>query len=395
MIKPEKPWLTLRSWIEVVRRARLGRTTKAVALMMATYADSDGTRVFPGVARLAVDCELTYNVVQTSLRKLRAAGLIEVVRQASRRGYADEYRLILADDLPDRLEVLDPGQVSAAAAALAGRRRGRYRPAAGAAGGDVAGDVPRDGVLHATAAGAGGVDHAGLRTTPCGAGAGTAAGPAPHGVDGLVAAAPHPDVHLHPAAMPPTVHGPLHQLSVASEYWLWHEVGECLVPGLVGEDDAAPEEVEVGAAEHGAFDGFESADVALDGAAVPVEGQAVADGFVVFDESGGEAGERGDAAVLCVADPGVEVLALAVAEHAGEVADEPVDGVQAGAALQDAGELGLVVFGALGGRLDDPSGDLPRFERCRRDRCGRDSADAPGLQEPADAALAAVVAVIA
>ncbi|WP_426502581.1 hypothetical protein ACPPVO_33715 [Dactylosporangium sp. McL0621] len=47
--------ITLRQWLDVVRRARLGRTPKAVALMLATYADNDGRRVFPSVTRLAVD----------------------------------------------------------------------------------------------------------------------------------------------------------------------------------------------------------------------------------------------------------------------------------------------------------------------------------------------------
>jgi hypothetical protein len=126
--------ITLRQWVDVMRRARLGRTTKAVALMLATYADNDGTRVFPGVARLSVDCELTYNVVQGALKALRDAGLIQVVRRAARRGRADEYCLILAPDVLDRVDVLTPAQVGTAAVALADRRRGRYRPTTTAGG---------------------------------------------------------------------------------------------------------------------------------------------------------------------------------------------------------------------------------------------------------------------
>src|ERR1051326_2391165 len=91
--------LTLRQWTDIVRRARLGRTVKSVALMLATYADADGTRVFPGVARVAVDCELSYNVVKASLGDLRTAGLIALVRRAGRAGQADEYRLTIAEDL--------------------------------------------------------------------------------------------------------------------------------------------------------------------------------------------------------------------------------------------------------------------------------------------------------
>lgn len=104
--------LTLRQWTDVVRRCRLGRTAKAVALVLATYADSDGTRVFPGLARIAVDAEVSYNVAQTALTKLRKVGLVEQVGYgARRRGSANEYRLILAPDLLDRVDVLTPAQV--------------------------------------------------------------------------------------------------------------------------------------------------------------------------------------------------------------------------------------------------------------------------------------------
>ncbi|MDG6107281.1 hypothetical protein Daura_31065 [Dactylosporangium aurantiacum] len=75
-------------------------------------------------------------------------------------------------------------------------------------------------------------------------------------------------------------------MSAASEYWLWHEVREWLARGLLGEDDAAAEKVELGAAEHLALDGFEPADVSLHLAAAPVERAAVADGVVVLEGSG-------------------------------------------------------------------------------------------------------------
>jgi hypothetical protein len=102
----------VREWTDVVRRARLGRTTKLVALLLANYADSDGTRVHPGIARLAVESELTYKVVQAALSALRRAGLIEVVRAATRRGHSDEYRLTLGVDLLERVEVLSPAEAA-------------------------------------------------------------------------------------------------------------------------------------------------------------------------------------------------------------------------------------------------------------------------------------------
>ena len=207
MADPVDQSLTLRVWTDVVRRARLGRTTKAVALMLATYADNDGSRVFPGVARLAVDCELTYNVIQTALRSLRTAGLIEVVRKAVRRRHADEYRLILAVDVLDRIDVLTPAQVADAAAVLAEQRRGRPRPAADRR----IDDLPAaDQAPHPGGPGADGTDGQDLHPTASGAASSPAPPAAPHGDVHAATPAHHGDVHLHPTALPPTTHGPIH-----------------------------------------------------------------------------------------------------------------------------------------------------------------------------------------
>jgi hypothetical protein len=116
---------TLRQWTDVVRRARLGRTVKAVALVLATYADADGTRVYPGVARLSYEAEVNYNTAKTALKALRDAGLIKKV---GRKGDADEYRLILAEDLADRCDVPTPAQVTLELEALRGLKRGSYVP---------------------------------------------------------------------------------------------------------------------------------------------------------------------------------------------------------------------------------------------------------------------------
>ncbi|MFG2042257.1 helix-turn-helix domain-containing protein [Dactylosporangium sp. NPDC048998] len=207
MAEPVDQSVTLRQWIDVVRRARLGRTAKSVALMLATYADNDGSRVFPGVARLAVDCELTYNVIQNTLKVLREAGLIEVVRRAARRGQADEYRLILAADVLDRIEVLSPARVADAAAKLAAQRRGRYRPAVSAA---RAAPPEPDRALHPAAPGADRSTGLGLDPGTLGAADEGRQTAAPHGDGRTQWAAPHGDVHLHPAASPPTTHGPNH-----------------------------------------------------------------------------------------------------------------------------------------------------------------------------------------
>lgn len=126
---------SVNEWINVVRRARLGRTTKLVALMLATYANADGSKVYPGVGRLVVQCEIRYSSARAALADLRQAGLIERVRQGNRRrGQADEYRLTFSADLLDRIVVPTPTEEraaidreqeqNAAAAAVRQRRRG-------------------------------------------------------------------------------------------------------------------------------------------------------------------------------------------------------------------------------------------------------------------------------
>lgn len=99
------PATCLRDWTDAIRRMRLGTATKSVALAMASYANPDGSRVFPGIARLAYVCELHYETVKKALRKLRALGLI---RKVGRKGDADEYRLVCVEDLPRQLPVPSP-----------------------------------------------------------------------------------------------------------------------------------------------------------------------------------------------------------------------------------------------------------------------------------------------
>jgi hypothetical protein len=177
--------VTLRQWTDVVRRARLGRTVKAVAMVLATYADSDGTRVFPGIARLSYECELGYNVTQNALAKLRDAQLIALVKKASRRGDADEYRLILGEELLERIEVPTPGQVEVAINAIRGAKHGRHKPN-----------------LHPTALGADDAETADLHPT----GMGADERPAPNGMGSETQPAPNGVVHLHPTPLGPTAH---------------------------------------------------------------------------------------------------------------------------------------------------------------------------------------------
>lgn len=99
------------AWNAVVRRARIGRERKAASLVVSSYARADGTRIHCGVARLAVDLEVSYSTARRYLAWLRGVGLIELVRAGNRRrNLSDEYRLILGPDVTEHLEVLDPDE---------------------------------------------------------------------------------------------------------------------------------------------------------------------------------------------------------------------------------------------------------------------------------------------
>ena len=99
---------SLGTWMNVVRRARMGKANKAVATALASYASPDGRDVRPGLARLKWETEYSYNIVKEALSYLRRMQLIEVVVYGHRSGKSDEYRLILGPDVMDLLDVPDP-----------------------------------------------------------------------------------------------------------------------------------------------------------------------------------------------------------------------------------------------------------------------------------------------
>jgi DNA-binding transcriptional ArsR family regulator len=110
-VTPKAPDLscTVGKWNEMVRRARLTAKQKLAALIVSSYADADGTGIHCGVARLAADMQATYRTARRYLAWLREVGLIELVRAGNRRrGWSDEYRLILGPDVLEHLEVPDP-----------------------------------------------------------------------------------------------------------------------------------------------------------------------------------------------------------------------------------------------------------------------------------------------
>lgn len=144
-------------WERIVRRARLGAPTKAVALAMATYADRDGSRVYPGVARLAAVTELSERSVRGALKKLRDVGLIERTFSGGHRGvqsFTDVHRLAIPVDLFEVVEMLDPaelpGSQPAGGAAWDGSQPapGAAQPAGGAAQAARGASQPAGGAPH-------------------------------------------------------------------------------------------------------------------------------------------------------------------------------------------------------------------------------------------------------
>lgn len=102
------------AWNALVRRARIGRERKEVALVVSSYADASGRKIHCGVARLAVDCEIGYSTARRYLKWLRDVGLIELVRAGSqRKGLSDEYRLIIGPDVLEHIEVPTPAEYDA------------------------------------------------------------------------------------------------------------------------------------------------------------------------------------------------------------------------------------------------------------------------------------------
>lgn len=119
---------TVNEWVNVVRRARLTRTEKYIALLLATYADPDGSSIYPGVARLALQSDYSYRTVQDVLAKLRAIGLIEKLsRRGVPRHFADGYRLIFGPEVLDKASVPTPATEDAQVERIRALYRGRHR----------------------------------------------------------------------------------------------------------------------------------------------------------------------------------------------------------------------------------------------------------------------------
>lgn len=100
-------------WEQSLRMLALPWETKAFGLLLATYAAADGGRIHPGEEVLARDSGLSERTVRRHLEALRERYcLIERVSSGAaagrRAGWSDVYRLVVPDDITDRVEVLLP-----------------------------------------------------------------------------------------------------------------------------------------------------------------------------------------------------------------------------------------------------------------------------------------------
>jgi hypothetical protein len=126
-----------RDWTDTLARIRIGTVRvagksvsgsaiKTVAERMARYGDADGSRVRPGIARLAVDLEMSYGTAKRAVQWLHGVGLLRLVQAASRPGHADVYQLALPVDLLERVEVWTPARHSLEVGRVREANRGRY-----------------------------------------------------------------------------------------------------------------------------------------------------------------------------------------------------------------------------------------------------------------------------
>ncbi|MRH86034.1 hypothetical protein GFY24_00895 [Nocardia sp. SYP-A9097] len=98
-------------WERWIKRLPLTPKDKFMALMLATYADEDGSRVFPGTKELMAVMCLSSPTVKRQLSTLRELGLIELVSRANRyQGLADEYRLTVPANVTETPGLLAPDE---------------------------------------------------------------------------------------------------------------------------------------------------------------------------------------------------------------------------------------------------------------------------------------------
>ncbi len=101
-------------WERVVKRCRIPRATKYVALTLATFASPNGADVRPGEHKLAADLGMSERNARRHIARLRDTyALVARTRfHGSRAGYVDEYRLVIPADLERRVAFTDDPELT-------------------------------------------------------------------------------------------------------------------------------------------------------------------------------------------------------------------------------------------------------------------------------------------
>ncbi|HEY0935899.1 MAG TPA: hypothetical protein VGD91_19435 [Trebonia sp.] len=82
-------------WMVYIRRSDLAQQIKAVAFVLATYADADGSGACVGQKRLADEAICDERYARDSLEALELLGLIEVTKRGRSAGDASSYQLTM------------------------------------------------------------------------------------------------------------------------------------------------------------------------------------------------------------------------------------------------------------------------------------------------------------
>lgn len=124
-----------REWTNILGRVRFGKqkvngktvsatTIKAVGMRLSVYGNPDGTRVRPGIARIAVDLESTHTTVRNCVTVLERVGLLRLVHPGTR-VRAAEYRLAIGAELMEVVDVWSPARHSLEIERVSEAYRGR------------------------------------------------------------------------------------------------------------------------------------------------------------------------------------------------------------------------------------------------------------------------------
>lgn len=100
-------------WERLVRRAVLPKPVKLAALILATYADPDGTRIRPGMDTLAAVTGDSERNARRMVDKLENHELLTLVKRGGGRGgkgTASEYQLTIPSDYLERFDTLGPDE---------------------------------------------------------------------------------------------------------------------------------------------------------------------------------------------------------------------------------------------------------------------------------------------